>query len=1014
MNTSIPVVSRSSQRPGESINTHPLRRVARLAVATALLAVAVPAALAADPALTVLDNLQLWLKADTGVTATGAGAVTEWADQSGQNNHALQTDEAMAPLLVPNALNTKPVLRFDGTDDYLDVAYSESLAIAGDLASFAVLRVDDFATWRGIWGKTVSNLPGPTDYYLVSGTGVPRVYRGDGTSTSLGNVDANRAIRAGTYLILAFDMAGTTLTHYLNGFPIGSGEITAVLADGGGPLKIGTREDFVTRLKGDLAELLIYNVALSSTDRDKVFDYLKNKYGILNIAPSVQITAPANNATFTPPATTTVKVSATDSDGTIARVDFLANGRVIATATAPPFEVPLSLDSGGDITLTARAVDDKDAEATSAAVAIKVNPGTAPTYTPGSSLKLWLKADAGVTTGTGDAVTGWADQSGNNNHAAQADEGLAPVLVPNAVNNQPALHFDGVDDYLDVAHAESLAITGDIASFFVVRYEDFASWRAVWAKTSGNLPRPTDYYAQPGAGVPLVYRGNSSAWAAVGAAGGSPAGQFLLGGFSQAGTVLTHWLNGSAYGSGTLTVAPSDDGNLLKIGTRDDFVTKMKGEIAELLIYDAALSAAEQDNLTRYLAGKFNIPLFKNANLAPTVSITSPADGVTLAAPANLTLTAQADDTDGGVVSVAFYANGLLIDRVTKAPFELPVRVFTPGALTFTAIATDNLGATTTSAPVAGTATGSTPVMFVTTGLQLWLKADAGVTTAAGGAVTAWADQSGQANDALQADESFAPVLADNVVNGKPTIRFDGTSEYLDISNAPELTLLGDLASFFVARFDDFAGFRAVWSQTVGNWPYPNDYYVTAGGGIPTFNRGGANGLIGGLPGLRAVPAGAFAVLGFDSASRLTTHYFNGAANGSAQFNFDPEDGGSPVRIGSRDNLETQMKGDLAELLVYNRALSESERNTVVQHLASKYGIPIVRVAPVVVAPTLSIHRPSTTTVTISWPAGTTGFVLESSTVLPAATWTEVPNVANNSVTVSSTAGAQYFRLRQP
>lgn len=58
---------------------------------------------------------------------------------------------------------------------------------------------------------------------------MPRVYRGDGTSSSLGAVDANRAVCRGTYLILAFAMEGTTLTHYLNGFPIGSGEITATL-----------------------------------------------------------------------------------------------------------------------------------------------------------------------------------------------------------------------------------------------------------------------------------------------------------------------------------------------------------------------------------------------------------------------------------------------------------------------------------------------------------------------------------------------------------------------------------------------------------------------------------------------------------------------------------------------------------------------------------------------------------------------------------------------------------------
>ena len=117
-------------------------------------------------------------------------------------------------------------------------------------------------------------------------TGVPRLYRGNGTTTSLGFADAAKGLTAATYLVVGFEMQGTRLTHYLAGQTNGGGNITATLGDGGKALKIGSREDFVTKMKGDIAELVIYNRALPDAERIQVVDYLKNKYGLGVAAPS--------------------------------------------------------------------------------------------------------------------------------------------------------------------------------------------------------------------------------------------------------------------------------------------------------------------------------------------------------------------------------------------------------------------------------------------------------------------------------------------------------------------------------------------------------------------------------------------------------------------------------------------------------------------------------------------------------------------------------------------------------
>ena len=341
--------------------------------------------------LSVTNGLQLWLKADAGVTTNAAGGVTQWADQSGKNNNAVQADETLAPTFVNNAVTNKPVLRFDGINDYLEVADSDSVSISGDIASFFVVKFDDFATYRAVWAKTFSNLPAPNDWYALPNSGIPRAYRGNGTTASLGSVDGGTALRAGSYLIAGFDMAGTLLTHYLAAQPTGSGQITATLADSDTPLRIGTRDDLVTKMKGDIAEILIYDRALSAAERAATVDYLAKKYNIQNLPPTVSMTLNPAGTNANVGQTITVTATASDPDGSIARVQFLVNGSVFATATAPPYTARVVLETAGAYQITVRAIDDKDAQTTSTAVTLNAGPATTPSLTVTANLQLWLK-----------------------------------------------------------------------------------------------------------------------------------------------------------------------------------------------------------------------------------------------------------------------------------------------------------------------------------------------------------------------------------------------------------------------------------------------------------------------------------------------------------------------------------------------------------------------------------------------------------------------------------------------
>ena len=219
-------------------------------------------------------------------------------------------------------------------------------------------------------------------------------------------------------------------------------------------------------------------------------------------------------------------------------------------------------------------------------------------------------------------------------------------------------------------------------------------------------------------------------------------------------------------------------------------------------------------------------------------------------------------------------------------------------------------------------------------GIELWLKADAGRTPSTNGAVlTSWADQSGRANDASEGVNG--PLYNDNSsdnINFNPSIRFDGSDDQLMTSlealegntdysifavgvredglvNAPLGT---DLAkeSFFMGYngVTDFA-FRALEggstiSYTASNTPFN-------GGSLTPFLLSGINSLgVEERSGQRTVSMansnGAFPNAGSYYVGRTENDYFNGR---------------------------------LSEVIVYRRNLGASEGQKLKSYLAMKYGL---------------------------------------------------------------------------
>jgi hypothetical protein len=238
--------------------------------------------------LTVTNGLQLWLKGDAGVQTSGS-SVTNWLDQSGNNNnasHSLGVFPTMDPTYVANGFNGQPVVRFDGINDSLK---NNSLNLNGytQVTGFIVTRYRSLPTpglevpwfFNGNGGgcsycfaENSPARPSGTFNYGISGS--------DGTETIYGSRpgDTNWTAFASSWTnndFNSFINDGQDVVH-------GTGEFTSIGQTQSSPdgtrFTLGGHADNVFYADVDIAEILLYNRQLTAGERSDVFGYLAVKY----------------------------------------------------------------------------------------------------------------------------------------------------------------------------------------------------------------------------------------------------------------------------------------------------------------------------------------------------------------------------------------------------------------------------------------------------------------------------------------------------------------------------------------------------------------------------------------------------------------------------------------------------------------------------------------------------------------------------------------------------------------
>jgi hypothetical protein len=90
----------------------------------------------------------------------------------------------------------------------------------------------------------------------------------------------------------------------------------------------------------------------------------------------------------------------------------------------------------------------------------------------------------------------------------------------------------------------------------------------------------------------------------------------------------------------------------------------------------------------------------RGPNLPPDIALVAPADGAQYASPAAIGIEAAASDPDGEVVRVEFFVNSVKLSETSSSPFVAFWENVPNGTYVLTAKALDNMGVSSSSAPV--------------------------------------------------------------------------------------------------------------------------------------------------------------------------------------------------------------------------------------------------------------------------------------------------------------------------
>lgn len=213
-----------------------------------------------------LSNLKLWVKSDVGVVLT-SGKVSQWSDQSGNNNHLLQASASKRPTVVSADINGKDSILFDGSDDNMTASFTLAQPETVFLIYKAPTRTVDDYIFDGLNGGNTMGY----EYYPAANRLL--MYAG-----SLGPNTGTDELAANTYGLATCIFKGASSVLQINNNTQITGSAGTASPNG---ISLGGY-NFGGPYFGNIsvAELIIMSSAATATERANMKSYVTARYGI--------------------------------------------------------------------------------------------------------------------------------------------------------------------------------------------------------------------------------------------------------------------------------------------------------------------------------------------------------------------------------------------------------------------------------------------------------------------------------------------------------------------------------------------------------------------------------------------------------------------------------------------------------------------------------------------------------------------------------------------------------------
>lgn len=216
-----------------------------------------------------VGNLIVHLKADDLSTA---GPINTWSDASGNGHDATQDSSGLQPTVVLNALNGKPVVRFDGVNEFMSTGTGAFISSQPNTV-FIIGKTNNLGSGDEpfIAGTNTSNR-----HNVLVRNGLYRIFAGTGQNG--GAATTNFALITAVFNAPTGSSLWINQSQRLNNVNAGSESLNG--------LNIGSNEHKTQFLDGDIAEILVFDTVLSESDRKDVECYLLQKWltGVLELA----------------------------------------------------------------------------------------------------------------------------------------------------------------------------------------------------------------------------------------------------------------------------------------------------------------------------------------------------------------------------------------------------------------------------------------------------------------------------------------------------------------------------------------------------------------------------------------------------------------------------------------------------------------------------------------------------------------------------------------------------------